>query len=37
MNVKGVYFEQLPEQSGTGKTGKLWKKGGIVLETTEDQ
>lgn len=36
MNVKGKVVSILPVASGTSKAGNEYKKGGFVIETTED-
>lgn len=35
--IEGRLVQLLEEQSGQGKTGNVWKKGGIVLETEGSQ
>ena len=35
MKIKGTIYNVLPQQSGTGKNGKDWKKSEFILETTD--
>jgi hypothetical protein len=36
MEIKGKLTELLPEQTGQGKTGNTWRKGGFIIETLDD-
>ncbi len=37
MTIQGTVTHHMADQSGTSKAGKVWSKGGFVIETTDTQ